>query len=786
MLGCFLNTLPIRIVVDRGLSFSAFLVLVHQQVRAIREHQMLLVDIAALLGHSSRLMTNPLFDALFNFTDYHILDGADARGAVHISNYPLDLSASEMTNTLFDLEVARISNRLFLQIKYATAYFYDQEISTAFDLYVRVLEHFAAASHGCLRDVPTLTPHERHELVHAFNATATEYSRSATLHHLFEQQARRTPQHAALTVDGASMTYAELHRRSNQVARMLQAHQVKTGDCVGLVAARGFEMVVGLYGILKAGATFVPIDPEYPQSRQEFIAEHAAVAAVLADRDYGWSVGTTVRLSEAAYQQYADDDLAVEAESTQLAYVIYTSGSTGTPKGVMIEHRSAVNLIEWVNGRFTVGSEDVLLCVTSICFDLSVYDIFGTLARGGRVVLADRDDLHDHQTLSRLMVDERVTFWDSVPSTMAHLVTMLEEEHPAFQQTDLRLVFLSGDWIPVDLPQRIRRFFPRACVISLGGATEATVWSNYYPVEGVSPLQSSIPYGVPINNSSFYILDDDLHPVPRGVAGELYIGGVGVARGYMNDAQKTAQSFVRDPFVADPDGRMYRTGDLGRMLPSGVMEFLGRKDHQVKIRGFRVELGEIEAHLSKHPAVQQAVVVDRQDANGQKYLCAYVVCKEEFSAAAMREHLGRSLPGYMIPSFLMQIEAIPLTTNGKIARAALPDPTGTAAAGASYVAPRNQVEERLAALWSELLGVKPIGIHQDFFDLGGHSLLATRAVARMRAEFQVPIALKRFFESATIAEMAAEIAELTLWARAATETARTDEDSQDEREEGEL
>jgi amino acid adenylation domain-containing protein len=784
LLGCFLNTLPIRLTVDRTLTVSAFLEVVRQHLRSMREHELLLVDIAALLGHNSRLMMNPIFDALFNFTDYHILEGVEARGALHVSAYPLELSSSEMTNTLFDLEVARIGDQLYMQIKYATAYFYDQEIRTAFDLYVQVLDHFADAPAACLRDIPCLAPLDQQRLVYAFNNTVTPYARTSTLHQSFEEQVRRTPGHVALTVDTTSMTYAELNRRSNQVARLLRAQGVTTGDCVGLVAARGFEMVIGLYGILKAGATYVPIDPEYPTARQEYIARHAAVSAVLADQDYGWSVAKTVRLSAAGYERYADDDLRLDIDASQLAYVIYTSGSTGTPKGVMIEHHSAVNLIQWVNRRFAVGEHDALLCVTSMCFDLSVYDIFGMLACGGRVVIADRDDLHDHPTLTRLLVDEHVTFWDSVPSTMQHLVTMLEENNPSFLQSDLRLVFMSGDWIPVSLPQRIQRFFPQAAVISLGGATEGTVWSNYYPVESVGPLQTSIPYGVPIANNYFYILDDDRNPVPQGVAGELYIGGVGVARGYMHDPQKTAQSFVRNPFLPGPEERMYKTGDLGRMLPSGVMEFLGRKDHQVKIRGFRVELGEIEAHLVKHPAVQQAVVVDRQDTSGQKYLCAYVVCRQEFTAAAMRDHLAQTLPGYMIPSFLVHLDALPLTANGKIARSALPDPEATSAAGDAYVPPRDPVEQKLAALWSEILGVEPIGIHNDFFDLGGHSLLATRVVARMRAEFQVPITLKRFFESSTIAAMAAEITELTLWTRAVGQTAPATD--LDEREEGEL
>ena len=323
--------------------------------------------------------------------------------------------------------------------------------------------------------------------------------------------------------------------------------------------------------------------------------------------------------SREGYESHNPD---LHIESTRLAYTIYTSGSTGRPKGVMIEHRSAVNLLQWVNRTFRIGRNDRLLFLTSMCFDLSVYDIFGILCAGGTVVIARHEELQDMERLQRLLREQRITFWDSVPTTINYFIRELEAGDMRFCQTDLRLVFLSGDWIPVDLPDRIKRFFPQAAVISLGGATEGTVWSNYYPIGTVDKGWTSIPYGKPIANNFFYILNEHLQPVPKGIVGELYIGGIGVAQGYANDRERTDRAFVANPFDADLGGRMYRTGDLGRMMADGNMEFLGRKDNQVKIRGFRVELGEIESVLQKHPDVLEAIVhLYRGAGDRQQALC---------------------------------------------------------------------------------------------------------------------------------------------------------------------
>ena len=459
--------------------------------------------------------------------------------------------------------------------------------------------------------------------------------------------------------------------------------------------------------------------------------------------------------------QMSRQNLAPVASSDNTAYLIYTSGSTGVPKGVIVRHQSAVNLIDWVNKTFQVGECDRLLFVTSLCFDLSVYDIFGILAAGGSIHLASSDELKKPHKLVELLCNEPITFWDSAPPALQRLVSFF----PSATQThsSLRLVFLSGDWIPVTLPDTLKATFPKTQVIGLGGATEATIWSNYYPINTVEPNWASIPYGKPIQNALYHVLDSALNPCPIGVAGVLYIGGTCLAFGY-DDPEKTAEKFIRDPFSDRSDARLYNTGDLARYLPDGNIEFLGRIDDRVKIRGFRIELGEIEAVFAQHPDVQEVVVIAREDIPGDKRLVAYFITDGEKPAIDdLRAFLKTKLPDYMIPSAFVLLEAIPLTANGKVDREALrmqyrralPAPDISSLANqTSFVAPRDSVEWEIAEIWSEVLGVSPIGVHDNFIDLGGHSLLATKIIGLVRDRLQVELPLNRLFESPTVAELA--------------------------------
>ncbi|MBV8201787.1 MAG: AMP-binding protein, partial [Acidobacteria bacterium] len=457
----------------------------------------------------------------------------------------------------------------------------------------------------------------------------------------------------------------------------------------------------------------------------------------------GWHVGSR-----------PDGPLPPVATPDDIAYVIHTSGSTGEPKGILVQHRPAANLVDWINRTFDVGPLDRGLFVASLCFDLSVYDIFGLLAAGGTVHVATREDLADPDRLVGLLRRGGVTLWDSAPAALVQLAPLFPEAPDP--ESRLRRVLLSGDWIPVTLPDRVRHAFPGAQVLALGGATEATVWSNWFPVDVVDPAWPSIPYGRPLANCRYHVLDDDWNPCPIGVAGALYIGGDCLCAGYARP-ELTAQAFLPDPFAATPGARLYRTGDRARAYADGNLEFLGRLDQQVKVRGFRIELGEIEVVLGSHPGVRDCVVVVREDAPGDRRLVAYAVLRAPRPRVEeLRDHLAARLPEFMIPAAFVILEALPLTPNGKLDRQALPAPARAGAAG--YVAPADPIEELLAGIWAEILGLERVGVHDNFFDLGGHSLLATQVMSRIRGVLRVDLPLRQLFEAPTVARLARAVA----------------------------
>ncbi len=590
-----------------------------------------------------------------------------------------------------------------------------------------------------------------------FNNTIVAYKATSNIVKEIDVAATTYRDCIAVSYKDKSIPYSELHLLSNKLAHYLIQNGVQPNDNVGLLVTRCPDIVTGMLGILKAGAAYVPIDPEYPAPRQEYIIQNSGIQVLIANTDYNFPTSTgnvrVIDLRNLDFDGQPDQLPEVTIDPNQLAYTIYTSGSTGNPKGVMIRHHSVLNLCQWVNKTYNIAPGHRLMFITSICFDLSVYDIFGTLFAGATIEIADTAEVYDLARLAVMLQEKKITFWDSVPTTLDFLVRGLEARNTEFTQNDLQVVFLSGDWIPVNLPERIKKFFPNAKVISLGGATEATVWSNYFPIEYVDPQWKSIPYGKPIDNNLFYILNDKLAPVPAGEQGELYIGGVGVAAGYANDKEKTDAAFIKDPFNDACGGRMYKTGDLGRMMPDGNMEFLGRKDQQVKIRGFRVELGEIESVVRQYKFVDQAVVIARK-IDGLNRLMGYIVPKPRFDKDALMSFLRRKLPDYMVPGLWMELQALPLNPNGKIDRNALPE-INMAGTGNEHIPPGTTTEKQIAAIWQQVLSVKEISINDNFFDLGGQSLLAVQMLAEVEALFNRKVNINTIFKHNTIASFAA-------------------------------
>lgn len=666
-------------------------------------------------------------------------------------------SVSQTPQVLIDNQVVDRGDGLAISWDSADELFPAGMVHEMFEAYCSLLERLAADAGVIAAEPLSLVPAGDLETEQAANQTAVPLT-DELLHDGFSRQARVRPDAPAVVCGSRTLTYGELDIRSSRIAHRLRASGVRPNELVGVLMDKGSEQVVAVLGILRSGAAYMPLDAGLPPARIRHLLARGEVRIALTQSH------VTPRLADTDVELLAVDEDAPWAgqpgsapeppqSTTDLAYVIFTSGSTGEPKGVMIDHRGAVNTITDVNRRFHVSARDRVLAVSSLSFDLSVFDIFGLLAAGGTVVIPEADADRDPQRWLELIERHDVSIWNSVPALLELLVSGAEElERPL--PADLRLLMLSGDWIPVSLPDRARAVSlgnPR--IVSLGGATEASIWSVLYPIGAVDPSWRSIPYGRPMDNQTLRVLDDALEPRPLFVEGEIYIGGTGLAQGYWRDEERTEERFVRHPTTGE---RLYRTGDLGRYLADGDIEFLGRADQQVKINGYRVELGEVEAVLAADEAVSAAVVALLGERHGPKRLVAYVVpaAGAELEEESLRRHAAAELPSYMVPVAFVALDAVPLTANGKVDRAALPDPSELRDASQTGEPPRTDAERALADIWRRLLGVEEIGRHENFFELGGDSLLAVRSLGPT-AEAGMWLTPQEFYEHPTIAGVVA-------------------------------
>ncbi len=650
-----------------------------------------------------------------------------------------DTSAIAQTTQVY-LDNAVVEGDGYLRVNwfFVDDLFEPEVIGTMFRQYIGILSGAAKGKDDYAFSLP---PGDR-ELWDVYNRTGEDIP-ALTLQQLIYRQVDRTPDNAAVILGPERITYRELAERSARVARFLRSQGVRPNDLVGVLTPRRIETMVNVLGVLAAGAAYVPIDPGYPEDRRRYILENSRCTYMLQPDVY----------DARNLENLPGHRLENTTVPADIAYVIYTSGSTGRPKGVVISHREVTNTVIDINQKFNVDTGDRIMGISSMCFDLSVYDVFGAFSTGAALVLVK--DQRDIQDLLDTLEIHRVSIWNSVPVIMNMAVNLLKEHSPdPIEINPLRLVMMSGDWIPLPLPDGIEHYFPGAEVISLGGATEGSIWSIYYPVNDVDPAWKSIPYGVPMANQTFYVLNYNRDFCPVNVAGELYIGGTGVAEGYMNDREKTESHFIHHPQL----GRIYRTGDYGAFRRGGYIEFLGRIDHQVKIRGYRVELGEIETQLLAHPGVKDTVVIARDDQRGDKYLCAYIVPTPELDPGdhQLDRHLAGQLPQYMVPQYFVMLDGLPITHNGKLNRKALPvpDPGGRDSVRRDVTAPRDRVERELARIWAEALklDVEHIGIDDNFFELGGHSLKATLLAARVHKTLEVKIPLQEIFKLQSIRE----------------------------------
>ncbi|MET0396105.1 MAG: amino acid adenylation domain-containing protein [Longimicrobiaceae bacterium] len=742
MVGLFINTVPVRSRVPPDAPFAPWLQELQARQAETREHEHApLVDVRAW---SELPAGEPLFDSLLIFENFPVdASASEPRGGVEIAGF----RAFERTNYPLTLVVAPAEG-LVLRAMYEADRLDGGAVRALLRHLRTLLEAAARDPEARLGDLPILDAAERARELEACNDTAAEFPRGERIHDRFEAIVAQVPDAVALVFRGESLTYAELDRRAALLARRLSALGVGPESRVAVCLERGPEMVAALLGVLKAGGAYVPVDPAYPAERVAFVLEDAGVVAVVTDGNGSeeYEVRTTLHTVGQADGAVAGCSLFPVPCSLSSAYVIYTSGSTGRPKGVVVPHRAVVNFLDSMRARPGLAAGDTLLAVTTLSFDIAGLELFLPLTTGARVALADRETAGDGALLRDALAATGATAMQATPATWRMLLEAGWTGSPGLK------ALCGGEALPRELAERLLPLCGE--LWNLYGPTETTIWST---IERVGADEGPVAIGRPIANTRAYLLDRALEPVPAGISGELYLGGEGVARGYLSRPELTAERFVPDPFApqACRGARAYRTGDLARRRPDGALEYLGRTDQQVKVRGFRVELGEIEAALALHPEVGEAAVVAREDASGHARLVAYLA--GAVVPGGVRDFLRERLPEHMVPSAFVALDALPRTPNGKTDRRALAALEVSHAARDAYVAPRTPEEEIVARAWGAVLGVERVGARDGFFELGGHSLLAAQVTSRVRSVLGVDLPLRALFEAPTVAGLVARV-----------------------------
>ncbi len=768
MIGPFIDTLVFRSDLSGNPTFADLLQQVKQGVLEAFSHQNIPFSRLVEELHPTRdLKRNPIFQAVFVMQPppptFITLPG------LTLSPFPLSAVREDESSDTLGVSIHETAQGLRIVADY-------QDTLVNRD----ILEQFQAFLTNALRrprlriqSIPLLSEAEQQRVLSWSRMPSPAYPRERTLISLFAEQAARVPDKVAVSCGSASLTYRELNRRANQLAHALRRRGIGVNDLVGLCVERSLEMIVGLLGILKAGAAYLPLDPTYPPERLEYMVAHAGAATLLTQSRLlpgiptGWQ-GQILCL-DTDWESIAQEDShnpTFPVLNDSLMYVIYTSGSTGQPKGAGVLKHTYVNLMHWYTHEFGLSADDSALVISSVSFDLTHKNFYGPLLVGGTLHLLPTR-FYDPQEILDIIATQKVTWVNCTPSAFYPLVAYAAAQDFAALES-LRYVFPGGE------QAMLARLWPwlrsgrcRATIVNTYGPTECTDLCLSYRLENPETFRGQVlPIGKPLYNAQVLLLDDALNPVPAGVLGEVYIGGEGVGQGYVNDPRATATKFLPNPYGKMPGERIYKTGDMAYYLPDGTMVFTGRRDYQVKFHGYRIELGEIETALRQHPAVQDAVVSVHHNVQGQDIMAAYVVPqpdRRDLSGEDLRAHVQSRLPEFMIPAAFVLMDAFPLTINGKLDRRALPPPEIAAAEpDADFVAPEGPVEEKLAAIWSAALNVERVGAYGDFFELGGNSLLATQVVYQINQAFQIQLSVRSIFEEPTPAGLALMIEELLL------------------------
>lgn len=751
IVGMFINTLPMRARLDNGTAFGDLCRQLHerqQETTGFQYSPLFEVQRWSGLPHDQKL-----FDSIFVFENYPMESAAGGTAGLHID----DIRSFEQTNYPLNL-IAVQGERLTLRLLHDRARTDDDSAQRMLGHLAHVLEGVAENPDGALETFCLLTPDEWQRVVVEWNGTATDYPRDATLAQLFEGQVAKTPDAIAVEYDAEALTYAELNARANQLSYYLREKRVGPGTFVALYLERSVDLIVATLGIIKAGGAYVPLDPDYPDERLAFMLEDTGASVLLTQSSLAmapFADAADTFCMDADWDgigHYPEENPPHRGQAGDIAYVIYTSGSTGVPKGVCVPQRAITRLVRNTD-YIQIATDDRIAQASNASFDAATFEIWGALLNGARLV-----------GVSKYVALSPADFSDALQRqgiTMMFLTTALFNQVARslpYAFRSLRSLLVGGEAVDPGAMRAVLEAAPPQRLLNAYGPTENTTFSTWHHVTAVDEGAATVPIGRPIANSHAYVLDQAMQPAPVGVPGELYCGGDGLALGYLKREELTAERFVPNPFGGDPASRLYRTGDLVVLRENGAIDFIARLDDQVKLRGFRVELGEIEAVIGRFRGIRQCAVLARQDRPGDKRLVAYVVPADgaEVDDAALRAHLREHLPEYMVPAACVILDALPVTRNGKLDRRALPPPedTGGEASSVQRTAPRTPREEKIAAVWREILGREDIGVHDHFLDVGGHSLLALQMVTKLNESLGASLPLRTLFEHPTIAGLA--------------------------------
>ncbi|WP_240037057.1 amino acid adenylation domain-containing protein [Paenibacillus amylolyticus] len=751
MIGLFINTVPVRVTSEADTVFANLMVKLQEQaLESGRYDYYPLYEIQAL-----SLQKQNLINHIIAFENYPVDEQMEQAGDQQHGELTIaDVQMEEQTNYNFNVTVAP-GAEIEIRFDFNAEVFDKESIERLKGHLVHLLEQVTANPKITVCELELVTEAEKTELLERFNDTTTDFPRDKTLIRLFQEQAERIPDAAAVTFNGQEMTYRALNERVNRLARTLRSHGITRGGLVAIMAERSIEMVVGMLAAHKAGAGYVPIDPEYPEERIRFLIEDSGAQVMLTQsrlRERLADSDSVILLDDEFFYHEDCTDLNPGTEATDLACIIYTSGTTGKPKGNLVSHRNIVRIVRNTN-YIDITEHDHVLQLSSYSFDGAIFDIFGALTNGARLVLVPRETVLEIGQLAELIQREHISV---MLITTAFFNVLVDVNIDCLR--NVRAILFGGERVSVGHVRKALAHIGPGRLNHLYGPSESTVYTTYLPVDFIDDAAVTVPIGRPISNTTVCIVDSRNQLLPIGVAGELCVGGEGLVQGYNNRPELTAEKFVEHPF--QPGERMYRTGDLAKWLSDGTIEYVGRTDDQVKIRGFRIELGEIEAQLQKVEGIRKTTVFARENASGEKQLCAYYEADVELPAAEVKSVLSQELPAYMIPSYLIQLEQLPLTTNGKVDRKSLPAPEEHLQPGEEGTPPRTPLEASLADIWKSVLGLTRIGVHDNFFDLGGHSLRATTLVSKVHQELNVELPLRDVFRYSTLEEMALAISRI--------------------------